>query len=475
VATLGPVTDLADKLGQKFKELSAAKATGQPLPPAREVEPETPKDPTPPNAPPPLDGTTAEPVPAAAEPVAAAPPEHPAAPPAAAAPASEGSTPAVQPPPASDAVPTTSAVETLKKRGFNVEDPKLAEEYLRLETGFAEMKRKEKEQKAPAPPPSAPAEPEPAAAAPPTAPPAPATEPARAARAPQPPVETEPEHPAGPLELSEADQQEVQQLVRSDSTCRALAAQHKTVLETLPTLMQVDEDTGRVVGGRVFEIDSEIAELSRALKPPSKALKERGIEIVELSDYDKQAIQSDITKLKLERIEVVNKYQETLGRAERIVDRFTERQAQLRAPYEDRVQASRAEAEMDARVEASAQELQRAWTPAVDSALRANGVSERDAPGVKRLLQKAALAHVGYLPLEELPSFLERETKEAMQILGAHAENVTRSQVAQRDADIAALRPGAETTPAVAPSEPKKTTDLVEALRQKRLALLKTG
>jgi hypothetical protein len=56
--------------------------------------------------------------------------------------APEESPSSAQPVPASD-VPTTSAVEALAKRGFKVEDEKLATEYLRLESEFAAMKRAE--------------------------------------------------------------------------------------------------------------------------------------------------------------------------------------------------------------------------------------------------------------------------------------------------------------------------------------------
>ncbi len=381
--------------------------------------------------------------------------------------AAEGSTPEVEPAPASD-VPSTSAVEALSKRGFKVEDPKLAADYLRVESELAAMKRAEKAAKAQQAtekqPEATPASPEPTPVASPVV-----AAPQFAASAPT--LQTE--HPSGSVALPPEYEQEVARLVAEDSTCRAIAAEYKNLESRLSANTQLDENQW-VVGGRMFDLNNEIAGLQQALTAPPEVLKKHGFEVPTLDALQRQDIEARVQVLKGERRDLIDEYHATAARRDRLRDTFHDRANQYRSTFEQKALHAKAEADQLADVDSRAEAFKDRWVTERDSAYKANNVSEGMRPRLDKLLKLAAQAHItehGAIYNDDLPQIIAEVVREELQKADEYHRERSADYAKAKIADVKTATPAPPAAAAVAPPAPTENPNWEKRLMAKRRVL----
>lgn len=357
---------------------------------------------------------------------------------AAPSPAPEGSTPPAQPTPASD-VPSTSAVETLSKRGLNIPDEKTAAEYLRIESELAARVRAEK-----AAAKAQPADPQPEtqhAAPEPT--PAPKS-PVSAAPQPAPPA-------AQPQVQTDVDQT-VAQLAAQDSTCVALIEEYRTLDTDIQSLWRVDRH-GRPVGGQIYDLNAQIASLEQILSP-NEHIKKAGVPLPELDPIQRQDMERALLRFKLDKRDLVDAYNEKLATQNNIRNQYNERVQNIREPYEREAQ-TRVEAEQrDAEIETKAQAFERSWMTTQAAVFTKLAVPEKLKTVFAKELRRAALAQPGALDSEQLADFMESVVKDEQEKLDAYHREKAAEYAAQKrnDAQVATQAPTGQAAVA-APSQ----------------------
>lgn len=379
---------------------------------------------------------------------------------------SEQPAPAVPSEPSTDAVPSDAPVEpppeqpspaseaeasyeaALARHGGDKE--KLAKAYFRADSELAKVRRAEKAKPVPAV-----AEPVAAAPVPPAVPPpAPTT-----ARTPEPPAAPAPE----PVDL----EQRVAQFAESDSVCRAVTEQFNAKVRELQDVAVLDRD-GRTVGGRLFEVEQLIADASRLISGPSERLKKMGVEVPELDALARQELQTTLQSLKIEKFELVDRYNEGKRRLDAIADKYHARQEDFRNYVRGEEQKATAEAESKARIDGLTTAFLGNWERTLPSVLKANNVSEDDKADIVDALREAGLAHTGAIPADELSAFMDRIVKREIAKHDRYhrSKSAEYAKVKEADAKRVSPSPSGKAVTAI----PAKTEE-VDWAENRRLAL----
>lgn len=377
------------------------------------------------------------------------------------------STSSAQPTPASD-VPSTSARDTLSKRGLNFPDEKTAAEYLRVESELAARVRAEKEAKRAQPT----TEPQPVAT---PVVPEPTPTPAPVAAAPVAPASTTPEPPeAGTVALPPVVEQEIARLVAEDSTCRAIADEYHALEAELPTIAKFDSK-GYPVAGKAFELNREIAELERVLAGPSEALKKHGFEVPSLDAIQQAEIKSRILELKIERRDLFDTYQAKAGRFETLRTAFHDRANSFRTHFESQALTAKAEADRYADIDARAASFEKRWLAEEAAVIQANKVPTELTEDIKDALKTAARAHLaihGAITEDELPQLMRDAAAKELQRSDRYHRAKSAEYAKAKLADVATATPAPPPNAAVASPAPIDNPDWKQRLKAKRQALL---
>lgn len=385
--------------------------------------------------------------------------------------ATEGSTPEVTPAAPASAVPTTSAVEALAKRGFKVEDEKLATEYLRLESEFAAIKRAEKAAQKAQPVESQPVTQQ---TAPEPTPVIPAVEQPQFAT----PLPDElPEHPeVGRVELPAEVAQRITQLVADDSVCRAIAQKYNETEAKASEIAQFDRE-GRLTGGKAYALANQINEIERLLTP-SETLKSLGIEPPVLDEIQRGNMKLALMELRFEQRSLYDTYQAQLAQRDAYGNQFNARANGYRAHFENQVLQAKAEADRSAELETKEARFRERWLAEEVSVVRDLKVPEELAQDVKDAMKAAALLHInsyGAISENDVARVMrDAATKELQKFDKAHRAKSAEYAKA-KIADAAAATPGPPAAAAVASPAPIDNSDWEERLAAKKLAMFKSA
>jgi hypothetical protein len=359
--------------------------------------------------------------------------------------------PSSEPAPASD-VPKTSAVEALTKRGFKVEDQKLAEEYLRIESEFAALKRAEKAKPAqPATDPqpvTTPAVPEPTPVV------APAV------------IQTQPAQPAPPATAvpPSADMEtQVRQLVESDPVCVAQAEQRNTKRAELQALIQYDRN-GNIVGGKYADIERQINAIERLIQP-AEELKALGIEAPTLDPVTLADYTNKLHSLKFLKEETYRKAQSLAIQVNQHNEAIGSRAQAYQGQLEQQAAAASAEAAFVTEVDTKTQTFMRSWEAAKASAFQKLNVPESLRPLVTKHLQRAAKALDHVLSSEEMPAFMESVINEENEFGTAYHSTKQAEYARMKREDVQAATQAPSGAAAVATPAKTDTQDWEKRLR----------
>jgi hypothetical protein len=360
-----------------------------------------------------------------------------------------GNPPPDQPPPASD-VPTDSAIATLEKRGLKFPDEKTAAEYLRVESELAARVRAEK---AAAKAQTAPAAAQPATAAAPVAPPA----------APAPPVRTA---VAAPADV----EAQVQAFVNRDPECSGLSEQFNALVKDVQTYI-VRDRSGRVVGGKLADIDAEIAQLQGHLQVSADSLKKYGIEAPGLDAMARADLERVLQGKRLDRADIMNTINGRMRDIEAVKARYTDRVGEGRQYFQRELNV-KAEAEaFEARVTQHATAFEKQWTGLVPAALKTHNVPDDMQEDIHKALYTAALARPDVIPADEMPGFIDGVIKHEL----AKSDKYHRSKSAEyariKEGDTARTKPAPTGKAAVANPAPTENGSWEDRARMKARAL----
>jgi hypothetical protein len=367
--------------------------------------------------------------------------------------ASEESPSSAQPVPASD-VPTTSAVEALAKRGFKVEDEKLATEYLRLESEFAAMKRAEKTKAQPA----IETQPEKPQAAP---EPVPVAKPVESTKA------VAPEPPADTTKLPADVEQTIAQHVERDSVCLDLVKEFAGIKDEIARIGEIDR-FGRPTNGLLAEKATEIAELKRQLLPPSDHLKKYGIEVPELDPITKERIKAEIAILSTELREGIDYAKGLSERMREVASAHEAREKQYRDHFASEYQTKFEAEQQVSDIEARTVSFGKLWTTQVEAAFKSHSVPEDLKKRVEKAVKREAYAYKVSNDIEfdaaTLAAFLDKTIKAELEDIDTIHRFKSKEYAETKRELTKVATPGPAGKDAVAPPAPNSNADWRDAL-----------
>lgn len=431
-------------LRDKFRALASGSGSPEPEPVVEAAPAAEPAAVEAPVAPAVVEGSTPE--------VAAAPSQ-----------AAEGSPPPEQPAPASEAEPTTSAVEALTKRGFKVEDSKLAAEYLRLETEFAALKRAEKAKPAQ---PATEAQPVTQQAAP---------EPTPAPSRPAAPAPSAPEPPAAAAAPPADIEQAVVQHVAVDSTCVAIANEYSRVEASLKAIAVLDENS-IPISGQLADLNAQILTLEQALAP-NDSLSKIGIEIPTLDPIQRQDVERHLDRLKIQRFDLTSRFHATERQLSAVREKFNSRAQQYREHFSKDLQAKAEADRQSAESESMTAAFTRRWIAEEAAAFKDYNVTDEITPAIKKALQTAAKAHIamnGAISDEDLPQIMRDVVKEEMDKADSYHRARSAAYAKTKISDAAIATTGPPPAAAVAPPAATENPDWEKRLNAKKRALFRS-
>jgi hypothetical protein len=316
-------------------------------------------------------------------------------------PATEGSTPAVEAAPAPVPAESPSAAQppapveedqdlafALSKAGISKDDPqalsKLAKLYRETNNRTAQFANElETLKKAP---------------------------PAAAQPAPQPvtpPVAAAPPQ-AHPVEPQQTAEQYAEQLVQQDRDYQYLAQEYRT-LATEQASIATHDHQGRLTGGRIAELNTQISTL-KAYLTSNEAFTKLGLKAPELDEFQQQEIRTRVSVLEAEKAAAQYRFLtlkqqradlEASGKAikQRYADHYASQQA-------ERERAEQEEKEINTEAVKFASE----WKNSFETLTTAKKVPEKLLKPLWNTLKRFAQAHDG--PIEHLNQWMAAETEE---------------------------------------------------------------